>query len=40
MPNTCQALQRLALIYNIPHAFNSSTADLIVASGFLDTPKA
>lgn len=30
-----KALQRLALIYNVPHAFNESTADLLVASGFL-----
>jgi methylglyoxal synthase len=30
-----KALQRLALIYNVPHAFNEATADLIVASGIL-----
>jgi methylglyoxal synthase len=30
-----KALQRLALIYNVPHAFNEATADLLVASGFL-----
>lgn len=35
-----KALLRLALVYDVPCAFNPATADLLVASGFLDQGRA